>query len=41
MVDLSLVRSGQKFSESEHLVDIARWGHFADSTMPWEKIGLL
>lgn len=41
MVDLSLVRSGQQFSQTEHLVDIARWGHFTDDTMPWEKIGLL
>ena len=41
MVDLSLVRSGEQFSRTEELVGIARWGHFADDAMPWEKNELL
>jgi S-adenosylmethionine synthetase len=38
MVDLSLARSGERFSLPDALTDLARWGHFADCSMPWEKI---
>lgn len=41
MVDLSLARSGERFSLPDTLIELARWGHFADSSMPWEKIDQL
>jgi hypothetical protein len=39
MVDLSLARSGERFSLPDVLIELARWGHFADDSMPWETIG--
>ena len=41
MVDLSLVRSGERFSRTHDLVEISRWGHFSDPSVPWEKTDLL
>jgi S-adenosylmethionine synthetase len=38
MIDLSLKRSGERFSVPESLVDIARWGHFTDGSAPWDQI---
>ena len=38
--DLSLQKSGECFS-IDNLVEVARWGHFSDANLPWEKIGLL
>ena len=33
--DLSLLKSGKDFATNE-LVNLARWGHFADPGVPWE-----
>lgn len=41
MVDLSLSRSGERFSRPDALVGLARWGHFADVDLPWENSGVL
>ena len=38
MVDLTIARSGTRFSRLDDLVEIARWGHFADGDLPWEEI---
>ena len=38
--DLSLQKSGECFS-TDRLVDVARWGHFSDANLPWERIKLL
>ena len=38
MVDLSLARSGETFGIPDALPEIARWGHFADGSLPWEKV---
>jgi hypothetical protein len=35
--DLTLLRSGTSFPV-EDLVDVARWGHFTNSELPWEQI---
>lgn len=35
-MDLTLRRSGETFSVPG-LVEVARWGHFADPTLPWER----
>jgi S-adenosylmethionine synthetase len=37
LVDRSLLRSGEQFQVS-NLVEVARWGHFADPDRPWERI---
>lgn len=37
MVDLSLARSGERFSLPDALTELSRWGHFADRSLPWEK----
>lgn len=39
IVDLSLEASGNKVSSDTDLVDIARWGHFAEPRLPWEGFG--
>ncbi len=36
IVDLSLLHSGEKFSVGDKLIELARWGHFHDTTLPWE-----
>jgi S-adenosylmethionine synthetase len=36
LVDLTLATSGEQFSGC-NLVELARWGHFADADYPWEK----
>jgi len=41
MVDLTLARSGEQYGRYEDLVDLARWGHFARSALPWEQKPLL
>jgi hypothetical protein len=33
--DLSLLKSGTSF-QVDDLPELARWGHFADPTFPWE-----
>lgn len=38
--DLSLLKSGTDFAV-EDLVELARWGHFTDDSLPWETIKLL
>jgi hypothetical protein len=38
--DLSLKKSGESFC-FEELVEIARWGHFTDVALPWERFGQL
>ena len=39
-VDISLKKSGESFCD-EKLVEVARWGHFSDATLPWERFGQL
>jgi hypothetical protein len=39
-IDLSLKKSGESFC-FEELVEIARWGHFTDVALPWERFGQL
>ncbi len=39
MFDLSLVAAGERWSNRTTLVDIARYGHFTDPELPWEKVG--
>jgi S-adenosylmethionine synthetase len=39
-VDLTLERSGELF-QVDDLVEVARWGHFANAVYPWETLGLL
>lgn len=41
MVDLTLAYSGEKFGTSQDLIELARWGHFAQSTALWEQKGSL
>jgi S-adenosylmethionine synthetase len=40
LIDHSLLRSGEHFLVS-NLVEIARWGHFADPDCPWERMDRL
>jgi hypothetical protein len=35
--DLSLLRSGTQYAV-EGLRQVARWGHFAESSYPWERV---
>ena len=35
-IDLSLKKSGESFCV-DHLVEVARWGHFTDAALPWER----
>jgi hypothetical protein len=35
-IDLSLKKSGESF-RVERLVDVARWGHFTDAALHWER----
>lgn len=37
LVDLRLTASGEGFGEGK-LVELARWGHFADANYPWEEL---
>ena len=39
LLDLSLVAAGECWSNRTTLVDIARYGHFTDPELPWEKVG--
>lgn len=41
MMDFSLARSGEIFAVPGPLIEIARWGHFTDSSRPWETITAL
>jgi len=41
LVDLSLAASGTRFCSGIDLVEIARWGHFAEPGVPWERLGPL
>ena len=41
MVDLTLARSGRQFGVSQDLIELARWGHFEESNVPWEHTNLL
>jgi S-adenosylmethionine synthetase len=36
LVDLTLAASGNRFGQELDLVDIARWGHYAEPDLPWE-----
>jgi S-adenosylmethionine synthetase len=38
MFNLSLARAGDRYTGSANLVDVARYGHFADPTLPWERV---
>lgn len=35
-LDLTLATSGERFAVDK-LIDLARWGHFADPALPWEQ----
>jgi S-adenosylmethionine synthetase len=37
LIDLSLLRSGRDFAKVD-LVTLARWGHFSNPELPWERI---
>ncbi|MFP6647446.1 MAG: methionine adenosyltransferase domain-containing protein, partial [Candidatus Latescibacterota bacterium] len=39
LFDLSLAAAGECWSNRTTLVDIARYGHFTDPELPWEKVG--
>ena len=41
IVDLSLSHSGEQFSIPDSLIELARWGHFAEGNLPWENTGRL
>ncbi len=41
MVDLRLERSSEAFAVPDLLPEIARWGHFNDGSLPWEKVALI
>ena len=40
MFDLSLERSGDRYTGACDLVDIARFGHFTSDERPWEVLGV-
>jgi S-adenosylmethionine synthetase len=37
LVDLTLAASGARFAV-DNLIELARWGHFADADYPWEEL---
>jgi len=37
LIDLSLLRSGRDFANAD-LLTLARWGHFSNPDLPWERI---
>jgi S-adenosylmethionine synthetase len=37
LIDLSLLRSGRDFAKAD-LLTLARWGHFSNPELPWERI---
>jgi hypothetical protein len=37
LIDLSLLRSGRDFAKVD-LMTLARWGHFSNPELPWERI---
>jgi hypothetical protein len=37
LIDLSLLRSGRDFAKAD-LLTVARWGHFSNPELPWERI---
>ena len=39
LLDLSLAASGNRFGTNIDLVQISRWGHFAEPDAPWETLG--
>lgn len=41
MVDLTLAGSGDAWTNKTDLVDVARFGHFTDSRLPWERLKLV
>jgi S-adenosylmethionine synthetase len=40
LIDLSLLRSGRDFAKAD-LLTLARWGHFSNPELPWERIDQL
>jgi S-adenosylmethionine synthetase len=38
LFDLSLEASGEEWTGACDLVAVARYGHFADSNLPWEQL---
>ena len=38
LLDLTLAAAGENWSNRVTLVDVARYGHFTDSELPWEAI---
>jgi len=40
LIDLSLLRSGRDFAKAD-LLTLARWGHFSNPELPWERIDRL
>ena len=41
LIDVTLAMSGNRFGTNLDLVDVARWGHFAEASLPWERFGRL
>jgi S-adenosylmethionine synthetase len=39
LLDPELASSGSRWRDPGSLVEIARWGHFQDTTLPWEILG--
>lgn len=37
LFDLSLAGSGDRWTGRVNLVEVARWGHFTDPALPWER----
>jgi len=37
LIDLNLLRSGRDFAKAD-LLTLARWGHFSNPELPWERI---
>ncbi|GIS63667.1 MAG: hypothetical protein CM1200mP2_58920 [Planctomycetaceae bacterium] len=40
LFDLSLERSGDRYTGACDLVDIARFGHFTSADRPWGNVGV-
>jgi len=39
LLDPDIAASGSNWREPGSLIEIARWGHFQDPTLPWEALG--
>lgn len=39
LLDASLLASGETWSALRGLAEVARWGHFTDPELPWERFG--